>query len=65
MQIQISGGRIIDPGQFDGIADIIVNDGKIDAIIESEQTDRQDKASNIQQSGVRKFDASGKIVPPV
>jgi dihydroorotase-like cyclic amidohydrolase len=51
MQIRISGGRIFDPGYFDGIADITVDDGKIAAIIESQQTIRQDKASNIQQSG--------------
>jgi hypothetical protein len=57
MQIRISGGRIIDPGYFDGIADIIFNDGKSAAIIENEQTSHQDKASNIQQSGARKFDA--------
>jgi hypothetical protein len=43
MQIQISGGRTIDPGQFDGIADIIINDGKIAALIESKQTGRQAK----------------------
>jgi hypothetical protein len=57
MQIRISSGRIIDPGHFDGIADTIFNDGKIAAIIESEQTGCQDKASNIQQPGARKFDA--------
>jgi len=57
MQIRISGGRKIDPGHFDGSADIFINDGKIAAIIEIEQTSRQDKASNIQQSGARKFDA--------
>ncbi len=57
MQIRISGGTIIQSGHFDGLADIIFNDGKIAAILESEQTGRQDKASNIQQSGARKFDA--------
>jgi imidazolonepropionase-like amidohydrolase len=36
----------------------------IAAIIESEQTGRQYKASNIQQSEAPKFDASGKIVTP-
>ena len=64
MQTHIIGGRIIDPGHFDGIADIIIKDKKIAAIVESEQTFHQDKASNIQQSGVRIFDASGKIVTP-
>ena len=64
MQIRIRGGRIIDPGHFDGIADTIINDGKIAAIIQSEQTDRQAKASIIQHSGARIFDASSKIVTP-
>ncbi len=64
MQIRISGGRIIHSGHFDGIPDIIFNDGKIAAIIESEQTGRLDKASNIQQPGARKFDTYGKIVIP-
>ena len=41
MQIRISGGRIIDPGHFDGIADIIIKDGKIAAIVEGGQTDHQ------------------------
>jgi len=42
---------------FSITTDIFINDGKIAAIIENEQTSRQDKASNIQQSGARKFDA--------
>ena len=64
MQIRISDSRRIDPGHLDGIADIIIKDGRIAAIVESEQTDHQEKASNLQQSGARKFDASGKIVTP-
>jgi predicted amidohydrolase len=40
MQIRISGGRIIHSGHFDGIADIIIIDGKIAAILKSEQTGR-------------------------
>ena len=64
MQIQITGGRLVDPGYFDGIADIFIKDGKIAAIVEKGQTDEQDRASNIQQPGTRIFDASGKIVTP-
>ena len=47
MQLRISGGRIIDPEHFEGVADIVIIDGKIAAIIESEENHRQDKASNI------------------
>ena len=35
MQIRITGGRVIDPGHFDGTADIVVEDGKIARIVES------------------------------
>lgn len=64
MQIRITGGRLVDPGHFVGIADIFIEDEKIVAIIESGRTGKQDQASNIQQPGVRIFDASGKIVTP-
>ena len=29
MQILIKGGRVVDPGNLDGIADIFIEDGKI------------------------------------
>jgi len=64
MQIRITGGRLVDPGHFDGIADILIEDGKIAAIIESGQTGEQDRLSNIQQPGTQIFDASDKIVTP-
>jgi dihydroorotase len=64
MQIRITGGRLIDPGHFDGIADILIEDGKIAAIIESGQAGEQDRVSNIQQPGIQNFDVSGKIVTP-
>ena len=62
MQIKITGGRLVDPGHFDGIADILIKDGKIATIVEKGQIGEQDQASNIQQPGTRIFDASGKIV---
>jgi dihydroorotase len=64
MQIRIAGGRIIDPGHFDGIADIIVQDGKIVKIIEHDQTIADHGASNIQHPKPRIIDAAGKIVTP-
>jgi dihydroorotase len=64
MQIRIAGGRIIDPGHFDGIADIIVQDGKIVKIIEHDRTIADHGVSNIQHPKPRIIDAAGKIVTP-
>ena len=64
MQIRIAGGRIIDPGHFDGIGDIVVQDGKIVKIIEHDQTIADHGASNIQHPKPRIIDAAGKIVTP-
>jgi len=64
MEIHIIGGRVVDPGHFDGIADILVEDGKIVKITENGQTGTQNRASNIQQSEARIIDACGKIVTP-
>ncbi len=51
----LAGGRVIDPSrQTDGIADVLVRDGKIEAI-----------GRNIPaQEGVRRIDATGKVVAP-
>ena len=64
MQIRITGGRIIDPGHFDGIADIVVEDGKIARIVEDGQSIDQHQASNIQHPDTRIIDATDKIVTP-
>ena len=51
----IAGGRVIDPSRdTDGIADVLVRDGKIEAI-----------GRNIPaQEGVRRIDATGRVVAP-
>ncbi|WP_462332500.1 dihydroorotase [Schwartzia sp. (in: firmicutes)] len=50
----IKGGRVIDPAnQFDGIADILIEDGKIAKI-----------AKSIKDKDAEEIDASGKIVTP-
>ena len=64
MQIRINGGRIIDPGHFDGIADIVVEDGKIARIVENSHYGDPDHASKDQHPESRIIDASGKIVTP-
>jgi dihydroorotase len=64
MKFQIIGGRLVDPGNFDGLADIHVENGKIVKIIEKETNDRRERASNIQHPEQRIIDAAGKIVTP-
>ena len=64
MQIRITGGRVVDPGHFDGTADIIVEDGKIARIIENSRDSDPDQASNSQHPDSRLIDAAGKLVVP-
>ena len=64
MQIRINGGRLIDPGHFDGIADLLVENGKIVQIIEKEAESQRNPASNTQHPEFQIIDASGKIVTP-
>ncbi len=64
MQIRINGGRLIDPGHFDGVADILVENGKIVQIVENGSKPGRDPVSNTQHPGSRIIDASGKIVTP-
>ena len=64
MQIRINGGRIIDPGHFDGTADIVVEDGKIARIVENSPHIAPDHVSNTQHPEPRIIDATGKIVTP-
>jgi dihydroorotase len=54
----IKGGRVIDPGNLDGIMDILIEDGKI-AEIKVQGSEIGD-----QGSGLKIIDASGKIVTP-
>jgi len=60
MRIRISGGMVIDPGHYEGIADILVENGKGVGIVEKSS----DAASSIQHDVFRIIDASGKIVTP-
>ena len=58
MLILIKGGRVIDPGNLDGIMDILIKDGKISDIKEP------NSKFKIQNSKFKIIDASGKIVTP-
>jgi dihydroorotase len=62
--IQIKGGRLIDPENFDGIADIFVDNGKIVEIRESEKKGSLNQESSIPYPESRIIDATGKIVTP-
>jgi dihydroorotase len=64
MQIRIKGGKLVDPGHFNGRADIWVEDGKIARIVENGTGGHGDPASNNQQNKARIIDATGKIVTP-
>ena len=64
MQIRINGGRLVDPEHFDGIADILIEDGRIAKIVEIGSGFDLDPASNTQHPEHRIIDASGKIVTP-
>ncbi|MDM8538441.1 dihydroorotase, partial [Desulfobacterales bacterium HSG17] len=54
MGILIKGGRVVDPGNIDGISDVLIENGKI-----------KDIAPEIPETAAQKvIDASGKIVTP-
>ena len=63
MPLRITGGRLVDPGHFHGIADILIEDGRIAAIIEA-PAGRPGPASNFRQSDIEIIDATGQIVTP-
>ncbi len=56
MDILITGGRVIDPGRFDGPGEVLIEDGRIAAVTAGVSRERR--------SGVRVVDATGKIVTP-
>jgi dihydroorotase len=64
MDMLISGGRVIDPGHCDAVADVHVAGGRIQAVIPAGDRGLSQKASIFLPPGARTFDASGKIVTP-
>jgi len=63
MRIRITGGRVIDPGTFDGYADILIEDGRIAAISDPAPDSVPSEAGSMQPE-TRVIAASGKIVTP-
>jgi dihydroorotase len=57
MRMRIKGGRVIDPGNLDGIMDILVENGKIVEITRQGMADHEYPEAGI-------IDASDKIVTP-
>jgi len=57
MRILIKGGKVIDPGRYEGIADILIENGKIVEICPNLEPRTSDLEPRI-------IDASGKIVVP-
>ncbi len=64
MLIKIKGGRVIEPGRLDTIADIIVQDDQILEIIAAGQTAAPNTELRASQAPSQTIDASGKIVCP-
>ncbi|MBW2538526.1 MAG: dihydroorotase, partial [Deltaproteobacteria bacterium] len=61
MQVLIKGGRVIDPGNFDALMDVFIQDGKIVKIM---TPDRPHPESGRGPFEYKVIDASGKIVTP-
>ena len=58
MDLLIRGGRVIDPGHCDGVADLYIRDGKIAGLTHGE-------GSEAPPAGCRVVDAAGMVVAPV
>ena len=64
MRLLIKGGKVIDPGSLDDIADILVEDGKIAEIRKSSKNKGKKEKKPLQEKVDKTIDASGKIVTP-
>ena len=64
MRTKIQGGRVIDPGKLDAIADIIIRDDKIVDISERGETAIHEPELQIEDATTKTIDATGKIVCP-
>lgn len=64
MRIEIQGGRVIDPGKLDAIADILIERDKIVKITRTGKAAIRQPESRIEDRKSRKIDAAGKIVCP-
>jgi len=64
MLMLIRGGRVVDPGNIDGIMDILIADGKVIEIKTQGSTSSEHSESKIEPPETIIINASGKIVTP-
>lgn len=64
MRIAIQGGRVIDPGRLDAIADILVEDDKIIQVTRRNETQTEKPSADRRRPDTRTIDATAKIVCP-
>lgn len=64
MRILIKGGKVVDPGNWDEIADITIEKGKIIDITGTQKGKKPDSKKKEKEDYDRIIDASGKIVTP-
>ncbi|MHC4687412.1 MAG: dihydroorotase [Planctomycetota bacterium] len=62
--ILIKGGRLVDPGYFDGPGDILVDSGKIVEIKEPGEKNSGKQETGVRHPELKIIDAAGKIVTP-
>ncbi|MGB5157580.1 dihydroorotase [Desulfobacterium sp. N47] len=60
----IKGGRVIDPGNLDGVMDILIENDRIIGITPLERTDGDPSELFKKDNDIKIIDASGKIVVP-
>jgi len=53
-QILITGGHVIDPGRFNGVADVLIDEGRVAAVGPHLKV----------PAGATKIDATGRLVLP-
>jgi dihydroorotase len=64
MRIEIQGARVIDPGNLDAMADILIEHDKIVNIIQHDEIEPRKPSASHRPPDARTIDASGKIVCP-
>jgi dihydroorotase len=64
MDVQIMGGRIIDPGHYEGVGDVYVHEGRIAAMVPAGTSSPAGGASKFPHGELQTIDARGLIVSP-
>jgi len=64
MNLHITGGRIIDPGYYEGTGDIYIVGGRVAAVVPAGSPPPEGGASKFSRQDFRIIDARGKIVCP-